>query len=418
MARRTEACQHGPMAWPARRVESRRSRRPYGARTRRPDEGQRARGPGRTPLGFPRWLAAAASLHLGALFVATRVLPPAASDVPEGRPAPAPPAREGAWLWLDEPPSPGAEDPRAGVAPPSTRAAAAARPAPVTRGAPSERSAQPASKPGATASVSPEPLQRESSEASVTSPESSPAGSGRPALSLAELGVGSGNNPFVRELPEQPSEQQHYSRRLQGSLRASLAREDAERGLGPEGPATRALVALVMDSAAAPNTEARLAVHTDAAGRTVSVELLDASSDSAEWERVAAALKRALAERPLRIPAGSSGMRLELLVSSREQLPSGADPGFAVELFGATLKEGAGPRSSRLSLLTPKIMIQELQVPYTDGRSTMTTFAVVPSIIAFSGDVVDIGAAARRVVSARLVQLDVHSPMDSAAARP
>lgn len=173
-----------------------------------------------------------------------------------------------------------------------------------------------------------------------------------------------------------------------------------------------------MDSAAAPNTQARLAVHTDATGRTLSVELLDASSDSAEWERVAAALKRALAERPLRIPAGSSGMRLELVVSSREQLPSGADPGFAVELFGATLKEGAGPRSTRLSLLTPKIMVQEMEVPYTNGRSTMTTVAVVPSIMAFSGDVVDIGAAARRVVSARLVQLDVHSPMDSAAARP
>jgi hypothetical protein len=190
-------------------------------------------------------------------------------------------------------------------------------------------------------------------------------------------------------------------------LRDGLAAHDQELGLGPEGPAVAAITSIVRESVSAANTSGLLAIHTDGAGITREVEVLEASGDSAEWQRIAAALRKALAGKKLRIAPGTAGVSLQLRVVSRLELPSGADPGLAVELFGQTLKKGDGDRSARLSVLSPSVTLSEVEVPYSDGAK-LPMLGIVPNILGLVADPVDVGAIARRVVRAHLVALETH----------
>jgi hypothetical protein len=228
-----------------------------------------------------------------------------------------------------------------------------------------------------------------------------------PRLSLRELGIGAEHNPFTGSPPSQPTQRQALNERLNHSLRSELANHDQKLGLGPEGPAVAAVKGIVLDSATLPNTSAVLRLRTDADGLTVHVEVIEASNASDGWRRIADELKRALAGKKLRVPPGTGGVSMILRVASRVQLPSGADPGLAVELFGQTLKAGEGDKSSKISILTPKVVIQEVEIPFSNG-GTMPVVGVALSIVSGSGDIGDIGAVARRVVTAYLVSMETH----------
>lgn len=197
------------------------------------------------------------------------------------------------------------------------------------------------------------------------------------------------------------------NQRLRHSLRSGLAAHDQQLGLGPEGPAVASVKGIVLASATTPNTNAVLRLRTDAEGRTVHVEVVEASNESDGWRRIAAELERALAGKRLRVPPGTGGVSMLLRVASRVQLPSGADPGLAVELFGLTIKKGDGDRSAKIKILTPEIDIQETEIPGSDGRAVPVVRASF-AIIAGSGDLVDIGATARRIVTAYLVGMETH----------
>jgi hypothetical protein len=190
-------------------------------------------------------------------------------------------------------------------------------------------------------------------------------------------------------------------------LRSGLASHDQQLGLGPEGPAVAAVKSIVLASATTPNTNAVLRLRTDAEGRTVHVEVVSASNESDGWQRIAAELERALASKRLRVPPGTGGVSMLLRVASRVQLPSGADPGLAVELFGQTIKKGEGDRSAKLKILTPEISIQEVEIPNTDGVKIPVLTAGL-TIIGGAGDLADIGAVAQRVVTAYLVEMETH----------
>jgi len=230
-----------------------------------------------------------------------------------------------------------------------------------------------------------------------------------PRLSLQALGVGPGNNPFLGpSATPGPSGRQTLARQIDHVLRKGLAEHDRQLGLGPEGPAVALVTELVMQSEAAPNTSALLGLRVDGAGHTVHVEVLEASGETAAWEAIAAELLKKLAGQRLRVPSGSGGQSMQLRVTSRNALPSGADPGLAIELFGQEIKSGDGPRSTRLQILTPQIAVQEVEVPYTDGREKVQALTATLTIVALRGDPVDIGAVARRVVHAHLVALETH----------
>jgi hypothetical protein len=82
---------------------------------------------------------------------------------------------------------------------------------------------------------------------------------------------------------------------------------------------------------------------------------------------------------------GGHGYRFVLAVDSRNQLPSGADPGVDISAFGLPLKKGSGARSHGVRLLDP-----------TTG-----------SLLGGSMDLSDIGQVARRVVHAHLESLQL-----------
>jgi hypothetical protein len=119
---------------------------------------------------------------------------------------------------------------------------------------------------------------------------------------------------------------------------------------------------------------------------------------------------RALAGKKLRVPAGSNGVSFQLRVVSRVQLPSGADPGLGIDVLGIPVKKGDGKRSAKISILSP--VIQEIEVPGSDGvRAPVVAF----SLIAGAGDLADVGAVARRLVTAYLVQMDTDFLPDEAS---
>jgi hypothetical protein len=229
-----------------------------------------------------------------------------------------------------------------------------------------------------------------------------------PRLSLRDLGVG-GSNPFIGSPSELPTQRQLQSHRLRQSLRGELARSDQRLGLGPEGPAVAAVKEIVLASATAPNTSALLGVRADGAGAVIGVEVLEADRDGDEWGRIAERLRQALSGKRLRVPSRSRGVSFQLRVVSRVQLPSGADPGLAIDLFGMPVKHGEGDKSTKISLISP--MLREVVLPGSDGATIL-----VPTIDIFgvAGDLADIGAVARRLVTAYLVAMDTDIPLEGA----
>ena len=364
------------------------------------------------------WLVLAGALHLAALgaLLLGRALPVEA-------PAPlttSQPARATEESWVDveaEEPARSAAPSRAG----ETNAegagerggpafASAARPRGAherssPRLAPERRQLERSAPP--VASVAPSHDDGASSGSGEGAREGKGDGDAGPRLSLDQLGVG-GKNPFLGSPADLPTKRQLLNQRLRQSLRAELARHDQTRGLGPEGPAVTAVTEIVMASATAPNTTALLRVRTDGAGRVTFVEVLDADRDGDEWQRIAERLRQALASRKLRVPARSNGVSFQLRVTSRVQLPSGADPGLAIDLFGIPVKKGEGDRSAKISVLSPTIV--QVPVPGGDGA---TMPALTLALIGASGDLADIGAVARRLVTAYLVALDADIPYES-----
>jgi hypothetical protein len=106
-------------------------------------------------------------------------------------------------------------------------------------------------------------------------------------------------------------------------------------------------------------------------------------------------------------------MRIE--VTSREEMPSGHDPGVAVSVLHVPLTHGRGPKATKVDILdvAPKVVV-DLPDPNEDpsvGQAAPVRFpkahVQVLTLFGTDGDLVDIGAAARRVVHARV--LDEHA---------
>jgi len=358
-----------------------------------------------------RWLALALALHglgVGTLWL---VLGPALA--PPTRPSHADP--ELAWLDLERLPAaelaagagtpsqaPGGQAPSAEIVSRPLAARAATRTA--ARG----RSRVPVASDGVGDQGVPDEGNGDAGAAGDGRVSDGAPASGGPRLGLRQLGVDGSHNPFI-EGEDAAGARRRLERRLQQSLRSELARRDQARGLGPEGPAIAALGPLVLASATAPNTTALLRVYTDA-GRVTRVEVLSADRDTDEWRRIADGLRRELGGKALRTAAAR--MSFDLRVVSRVQLPSGADPGLAVKLFGATLKEGEGSRSTQLAILSP--VIQHVTIPGTRETVAVPTLA----LLGFNGDPADIAAIPQRVVRTHLVAMDTDLPPGDVLPRP
>jgi len=373
--------------------------------------------------GLSAALAVALGLHgLGLAVVALLGQPLSQSVVAP----PAPPPSEAPLIWFErgEEPSPvesGVTETGAGQSEPSGPAARQ----PVARAVRPRRSAAAQGKASAAAGAEAADssietigeLEASGEEAALAAPAA--AARADRSLSLDALGVGQGHNPFFAPSAQKaphaifaPSARKLSARalgqRIDHVLRSGLAEHDRQLGLGPEGPVVAAVTDLVMQSTTAPNTDALLLVRTDGSGETVHVEVLEASGDRGAWNAVARSLAQALHGKKLRVPSGSGGVTMQLQVVSREQLPSGRDPGLAIDLLGQQIKAGAGPKSTRLQLLTPKIVLEQYQISSTDPHVKIPVIGLSLNIFGVQGDPVDIAAVARRVVHAHLVSMETH----------
>ncbi len=347
------------------------------------------------------WLIPAAALHAALLLL---WLTHRSDAAPPPRASPAAPSQSGDELsWVELAPHGAVAPTSADVEPfqSGTETAPSPRRRPALAATTAAKALGPASLEPSSPAASPEV-----EEPAIAGDDGAAPAAAEPRLSLDDLGIGARSNRFLGPPPAQPL-RSVLNQRVQQMLKSGLAARDQEVGLGPEGPAVALAEKIVLDSATRPNTSALLLIRTDGSGITSHVEVLDAENESQGWQRIAEELKRELAKRPLRVPNGSAGVSFTLRVTSRVQLPSGADPGLAVELFGQTVKEGGGDRSSRISILSPKVVVTKFEVPYSDG-ATIPMLGFSPNILGIGGDLADIGAVARRVVRAHLVALETH----------
>jgi hypothetical protein len=300
-------------------------------------------------------------------------------------------------LWLDEPSS-GARAESAGpLLPPSTSDAASGS----TSGASSGRSVAALSRPSQTHAAAPTTGETSAElEAAPSRPggaEGGEASGSGPQLSLDELGVG--KNPFLAGLADAPSERpRRSSLGFRRSMAESIVKREQRLGLGPEGPILKRLEQETRQSETPPNSRARFRASIDRKGNLVAFELLDATSDYRPWQRLAARLLEALRGQQLRVPKTGRGLSLVLSLESRAQLPSGADPGLAVDLFGIPVKKGGGKRSHKISLLSVDPGGKEMEIKLPGGQTMH--LPEPPKIVLFGlgFDPVDIGAPSQRVV--------------------
>jgi hypothetical protein len=288
-----------------------------------------------------------------------------------------------------------------------------------------------ASTPAAVRAIAPSraapPASRSASQetaSAIVLPESSPQAlppteppRAHAPLTLAQIGL-EGPNPFVASAPmppPSPSPREAVDG-VSRSIAESLLKHDRSVGLGPEGPAIAVIEETVLASTAAVNGRAVLGLMADALGVVTGVACLD--GEHAQWDAIAATIGNALRGKRLRTAPGGRGVQMRIEVTSREELPSGRDPGLEVRVLrnpfhrGIPLKRGRGPRSSSVDILdvSPRVVIDDLNPDESDGPPTAAAqrfpmaHIEVMKVIAVDFDPVDIGAKARRVVHARVLE--------------
>jgi hypothetical protein len=185
-------------------------------------------------------------------------------------------------------------------------------------------------------------------------------------------------------------------------MQQSVVEHDSVVGLGPQGPVLAALRREARASLAPVNSHAVVLATLSSSG-ALDLRLISASRNFAAWGQVAERARAALRKTALPLPAGARGLELEIRIDSRAQLPSGADPGLAVDLLSIPLREGKGKRSSRISLLEPKLELTEEEVRMPGGDTVkLPRLRFGINVLGIGGDPADLGAKARRVVNVRV----------------
>jgi hypothetical protein len=230
-----------------------------------------------------------------------------------------------------------------------------------------------------------------------------------PTLTLAQLGL-EGPNQYAGGAAEAVpggSEGSAPEDRVRQSIADGVLAHDRSVGLGAEGPAITAIEEAVYASAASANGVAVLAVTADGAGVVTGVWCT--SGARAEWDAVAAEVARALTGKRLRKAPGGRGVEMRVEVTTREEMPSGRDPGVEVRVLHLPIKRGRGPRSTRVDVLdlAPKIVVDPAPDTAAATRAFPPAHIEVGTILGIDGDLVDIGAKPRRVVHAKV--LDEHA---------
>jgi len=218
-------------------------------------------------------------------------------------------------------------------------------------------------------------------------------------LSLEAMGMG-GPNRFLRgdaNTDEVATDRERAEARVTHAMLQPLAERDGALGLGPEGPFLAAMQSSVYGSHLPLRGQATIDLEFESSGglRTATVVSSDAAGD--EWAEV---LAQARARTARREGARGRGQRVRIAVTTDKLMPSGRHPGVAVDVLGVPLKQGEGPKSTKVSVLGPP------KVVMLDAGVIALPMLVVP-VAELNADPADLGAAPRRVVHTRVVSRQV-----------
>ncbi len=221
------------------------------------------------------------------------------------------------------------------------------------------------------------------------------------------LGVG-GRNPFLPRSAEPEASPLRSAReasaRVQSALRQDARARESELGLGPDGPVRDALTRATYQSSAPVSASAVFEITADGAGNVIGITVAGGGANIELYRGIAARARAALSGKPLRLPSGARGAELRIEVTSAWKLPSGADPGTEVELFGQTLKKGEGKQSSKVTLLDPIPRVRCISPDDPKNDMKLPLCGVQLRLFELAADPADIGARPRRIVHTRLVE--------------
>jgi hypothetical protein len=225
---------------------------------------------------------------------------------------------------------------------------------------------------------------------------------GQHPLSLESLGIGT-SRPYLLT-PESRPEPMTAQQRLDQSLAQGLVARDRLRGMGPHGAVLTALEQSSRVSGLPTQGEASFLVVLDAEGHLTLLDVVASNGPREPWARAARGARARLRGTRLRVPQGSRGLELEIRVTTRHQLPSGADPGVGYSVAGIPIKKGGGKHSGSVDILKPHLGIGKYKVPAHGTEVEVPTLEIGINPLEVNVDPADIGAEASRVVRAQVVR--------------
>lgn len=130
-----------------------------------------------------------------------------------------------------------------------------------------------------------------------------------------------------------------FGRRLSDDMRA----HDVATGHSIAGPLVSAAHEAASPNVAPDVGTATIEIEADASGEIVAAHVVDASSDRARWEDVAEQIRRSMAHKPLRVPAGARGVRAHVRIVADRTLPSGERTSVHAGAAPDEVCDGSGP---------------------------------------------------------------------------
>jgi hypothetical protein len=151
----------------------------------------------------------------------------------------------------------------------------------------------------------------------------------------------------------------------------------------------------------------RVALVVGSDGKLADFRILGSNQNTAALNEVGKKLRLALESQPLRLPNGRP-VEFTYELTSEVLLPSGRAPGVAVDVLGLPVKQGRHKKSQSISILKPRIGVVTPSVADIDRNGQVQKLPpaldVGVTILGLGFDPVDLGAQARQVVHARLLQ--------------
>ncbi|HEY8074707.1 MAG TPA: hypothetical protein VIF62_11365 [Labilithrix sp.] len=218
-----------------------------------------------------------------------------------------------------------------------------------------------------------------------------------------------GPNPFlasgapVRE-PTESEETRGAERRVEAALRQPARDRERELGLGPEGPVLTALGDATSTTTTPVRGRAVFLAIANGAGEVLSIRVAECDGAQRDWAQAATIALGALKGKKLRVPSSATRAEMRIEITSAWKLPSGQDPGADVSVLGLPVAKGEGKDATKVEILNPLPKVEKLKLS-KDIEIPIVVWSF--TIFGTNGDPANIGAAARRVVHARLLDSKV-----------